>query len=178
MKKFFLSFSVCLLVVGFLADCKDPYQDFSPGAGDPRITGTWQLYERQFPKDSLLYTRNYTYGVIIVDKREVKVVRDSTLTSRDTLFFARRRYGAVPAQTLTFAPDGKLTASGDEMSYYNPIKLYDVDSTEQDGLGVKLYVNTNRANQYFRQGVLFKQDTLLLRPKCDGDCYLKFFRVR
>lgn len=178
MKKLFLSISICLLCIGLLTDCNDSKYAFSPGAGDPRITGTWQLYERQFPKDSTLYTKNYSYQVVVVDKRNVRVVRDSTLTSRDTSFYARRRYRANPAQTLSFGTDGTLTASGDEMTYYTSTKHFRVDSTQQDGLGVSLYVNTNGANQYFRQGVSFQRDTLLLKPKCEGNCYLKLYRVR
>ncbi|GAB3898307.1 hypothetical protein [Spirosoma agri] len=178
MKKNLLPFVICLSLVGFLADCKGSYQEFSPAPGDQRIAGTWQLRERQYPKDSVLYAKNYTYGVVIVDKQQVRVVLDSTLVPRDTSFFAKRTYSSNPRQTLTFASDGKLTASGDEMTYYSSTKYFRVDSTSQDGLGVNLYVSTNGANQYFRQGVAFQKDTLFLKPKCDGNCYLKLVRVR
>jgi len=177
-KKHILSFFTCLWLIGFLADCKDAYKDFAPGAGDPRIVGTWQLVERRYPTDSTLYTLNINYSTVVIGQRVVRVVRDTTVSSRDTAFYATRVYAPTVPQTLSFEADGKLTATGDEMTYYSPIKYYKVDSTYQDGLGVNLYISTNRANQYFRQGVVFGRDSLLLKPKCDDNCYLKFFRVR
>ncbi|WP_338874186.1 hypothetical protein WBJ53_01005 [Spirosoma sp. SC4-14] len=178
MKKYILSIISCFVLIGFLADCQDAYKDFSPGAGDPRIVGTWQLIERRYPADSMLYTLNINYSTVIVGQREVKVIRDTTISSRDTSFYATRVYAPTIPQTLSFEADGKLTATGDQMTYYNPIKYYKVDSTYQDGLGVNLYISTNRANQYFRQGVAFGRDTLLLQPRCEDNCYLKLVRVR
>lgn len=178
MKRITLFLSIYLALIGLLSNCKDTYQDFSPGAGDPRLVGTWQLAERRFPKDSTISTININYDIIIVGKQQIKIARDSTVTTRDTSFYATRFYSNALRQTLSFSADGKLTAEGSEMSYYNPIKFYRVDSTYQEGLGVNLYINTNRANQYFRQGVAFEGEMLVLKPKCEGNCYLKFSRVR
>ncbi|GAB3539583.1 hypothetical protein [Spirosoma fluminis] len=155
-----------MLAAGALAGCKDDQAEFSPGAGDPRITGTWQLLERRFIKDS-------TYTVRV----------DSLNTPRDTSFYALKRYTPINAQTLTFSADGKLAASGAEMTYYYPIRYFRVDSTSLDGLGVTLFINTNRANIPFRQNIAFRQDTLVILPRCaEGQCdegyYLKLLRVR
>ncbi|WP_227687005.1 hypothetical protein [Spirosoma arboris] len=87
-----------------------------------------------------------------------------------------RTYTANQPQTLTFNTDGKLSANGADMSYYYPIKYFRVDSTIQDGLGINLYITTNRATVPFRQGVAFRGDTLMLLPRCER-CYSKFVRV-
>ncbi|QJW92455.1 hypothetical protein HNV11_22340 [Spirosoma taeanense] len=157
---------VLLVLAGFLVTCKDTAPVFSPGASDPRVTGTWQLVERRFLKDSLYTIR-----------------QDTTTITRDTSFFVTRRYAPASPQTLTFATDGKLSAYGTEMTYYYPINYFRVDSTF-DGLGVDLFITTNRATVPFRQGVAFQGDTLVLLPKCyrrdqcDPEHYLKFIRVR
>lgn len=153
--------SLFLVVAGFFAGCKDPNQGFSPGAGDPRIVGTWRLYERRFPKDS-------TYSIR----------QDTTTIIRDTAYYVTKRYPVTPPQTLTFDSDGKLSANGTEMTYYYPIHYFRVDSTFQDRLGVSLYISTNRANIPFRQQVAFVRDTLVLSQRCEKPCYLKFLRVR
>ena len=153
--------SLCLAIAGFAVGCKDMNQGFSPGAGDPRIVGTWRLYERRFPKDS-------TYSVR----------RDTIVTIRDTSYYVTKWYPGTPLQTLTFSSDGNLSANGSEMTYYYPIRYFRVDSTAQDSLGVNLYITTNRANVPFRQRVAFMRDTLVLRQRCEQPCYLKLLRVR
>ena len=145
-----------LVIAGFFVGCKDTNKEFSPGAGDPRVVGTWRLVERRFPKDS-------TYSVR----------RDSISTTRDTSYYVTNSYPVAPPQTLTFGSDGKLSASGSEMTYYYPIRYFRVDSTV-----VTLYINTNHANVPFRQQVSFQNDTLKLSQSCDKPCYLKFLRVR
>lgn len=151
------------VITGFFVSCKDANQAFSPGAGDPRIVGTWQLYERRFPKDS-------TYSVR----------QDTTVIIRDTSYYATKRYPVTPPQTLTFNRDGNLSANGSEMTYYYPIKYFRVDSTRRDslGMGINLYITTNRANVSFQQRVAFSGDTLILRQQCEQPCYLKLLRVR
>ena len=153
--------SLFLLAAELVTGCKDKNAEFSPGTGDPRIVGTWQLYERRFPKDS-------TYSIR----------QDTTIIIRDTSYYVTRRYSTAPPQTLTFDNDGKLSASGSEMTYYYPIRYFRVDSTFQDSLGVNLYISTNRANVPFRQRVEFLRDTLVLKQRCDQPCYLKLLRVR
>ena len=150
-----------LVVAGFCIGCQDANQAFSPGAGDSRIVGTWQLYERRFPKDS-------TYSV----------KRDTVTTIRDTSYYVTKRYPIAPPQTITFNPDGSLSASGSEMTYYYPIRYFRVDSTFRDSLSVDLYITSNRANVPFRQQVKFSRDTLLLQQRCSEPCYLKFLRMR
>lgn len=150
-----------LVIVGFLTNCKDANQAFSPGAGDPRLVGTWQLHERRFPKDS-------TYSV----------KRDTVTTIRDTSYYITKRYPMAPPQTITFNPDGSLSASGSEMTYYYPIRYFRVDSTFPDSLSVDLFITTNRAHVPFRQQVKFSRDTLLLQQRCSEHCYLKFLRAR
>ena len=151
------------MISGFIVGCRDANQGFSPGAGDPRIVGSWRLYERRFPKDS-------TYSVR----------QDTTIIIRDTSYYVTKRYPATPPQTLTFGSDGNLSASGSEMTYYYPIRYFRVDSTFRDSLGVNLnlYITTNRANVPFQQQALFSQDTLVLSQRCDQPCYLKFLRAR
>lgn len=155
--------SLFLVTTGLLVGCKDANQGFLPGAGDPRIVGTWQLYERRFPKDS-------TYSVR----------QDTTVIIRDTSYYTTKRYPVTPPQTLTFGSDGNLSASGSEMTYYYPIRYFRVDSTLRDSLGLalNLYITTNRANIPFRQQVEFSRDTLVLRQRCEQPCYLKFLRAR
>ncbi|MDB5239680.1 MAG: hypothetical protein JWP57_305 [Spirosoma sp.] len=153
--------SLFLAIAWASSGCKDANQGFSPGPGDPRIVGTWRLYERRFPKDS-------TYSVR----------RDTITTFRDTSYYVTKRYPVTPSQTLTFLPDGSLSASGTEMTYYYPIRHFRVDSTFQDSLGVNLYINTNHANVPLRQRVAFLNDTLVLKQRCDQPCYLKLLRVR
>ena len=158
-----LILGLCLVIAGFVVGCKDSNQGFSPGAGDPRIVGTWRLYERRFPKDS-------TYSVR----------RDTTVIIRDTSYYVTKRYSGTPLQTLTFGSDGNLSANGSEMTYYYPIHYFRVDSTVQGSLGVNLYITTNRANVPFRQQIEFSRDTLVLKQSCDINqlCYLKLLRVR
>lgn len=163
----FSLFIELLAVIGLLIGCQDPDSAFSPGTGDPRITGTWQLVERRFLRDS-------TYSVRI----------DTLNTTRDTTYYALRRYPANPPQTLTFGADGSLSASGSEMTYYYPIRYFRVDSTADNGLSINLFISTNRANIAFQQTIEFRRDTLvvlprcLLRDNCDLGYYLKFARVR
>ncbi len=149
-----------------LTGCKDTGSTFSPGAVDTRIAGTWRLVERRFLRDS-------TYSVRI----------DTLNTTRDTSYYALRRYPTNPPQTLTFGPDGSLSANGPDMTYYYPIRYFHVDSTYESGLGVNLFISTNRANIAFRQTIQFRQDTLVVLPRClQRDCdlgyYLKFLRAQ
>ena len=155
-----------LAVAGWLVNCKGTDSTFSPGPGDARVTGTWQLVERRFLRDS-------TYSVRI----------DTLNTTRDTTYYALRRYPANQPQTLTFGADGSLNASGSEMTYYYPIRYFRVDSTADNGLGMNLFISTNRANVAFRQTIEFRRDTLVVLPRCvlrecDSGYYLKFVRAR
>lgn len=167
MKKHLLLFvAICLVPGSLLTACRDTDADFSPGAGDPRITGTWQLYERRFLKDSSYTVRIDTVNVI-----------------RDTTYYSLKRYSSLSPQTLAFGTDGRLTASGSEMTYYYPIRHFRLDSTISDGLVINLFISTNRANVPFRERVAFRQDTLVLLPRfvegqLDQDYYLKLLRVR
>lgn len=149
-----------LVLIGIILGCKDTGLTFSPGAGDPRMVGTWRLVERRFPRDS-------SYSVKV----------DTITIRRDTSFYATKRYPATPTQTLIFGSDGSLNASGSEMTYYYPVKYFRVDST-YEGLGVNLFISTNRANVPFRQNLEFRRDTLLLLPRCEQPCYLKLVRVK
>lgn len=165
-KTILLSSAFFVVLITLLAGCKDTYQNFSPGTADPRIVGKWQLVERRFQKDS-----SFTVRVDTINSR------------RDTSFMTTKQYPLPSAQTLTFGPDGKLSAGGSEMTYYYPINYFRVDST-YDGLGVTLFISTNRANVPFRQGLRFRRDTLVLLPncirrdQCDSTTYLKFIRLR
>jgi hypothetical protein len=158
----FLRVAVLLGLVIGLTYCKDPSMSFSTGAADTRIAGTWRLIERRYPKDSII-----SY-----------FVNDTTTLRRDTSFYVNRRYPATSLQSLTFNADGTLGASGSEMTYYYPIKHFNVDTTYPDSLALRLYINTNQANVAFRQPIAFRQDTLLILPGCEGYCFLKFLRVR
>ena len=166
MKKHILFVTAYLSLAGLLTACRDTGSDFSPGAGDPRITGTWQLYERRFLRDSSYTVRVDTVNVI-----------------RDTTYYSLKRYSSLSPQTLAFGTDGQLTANGSDMTYYYPIRRFRLDSTTVDGLVVNLFINTNRANVPFRQKVEFRRDTLVLLPRfvegqLDEGYYLKLLRVR
>lgn len=184
--------SLTLLLASLLICCKDTTSGFSPGTADERITGTWQLVERRFQKDSLQ----------IIDKDTTVIVRDTSsvlisgvLVKRDTLITTRQvtrttrnltidttlRYTASSQQTLSFDTDGKLTARGSQMTYYNPIKYFRIDKTYPDSLFIDFFISTNGATVPFRQGLSIQQDMLMLKPNC-GDpehpCYSKFVRVK
>ncbi|WP_461096556.1 hypothetical protein [Spirosoma luteolum] len=147
-----------LLLLG-LAGCSDPNLSASTGPADPRLTGTWRLYERRFVKDSV-------YSVRI----------DTITQTRDTSFVTTRRYRESPAQTLTFDASGSLKASGSEMTYYYPMHSFRLDTTYPDSLFVNFYITSNRATTFSRQRTLFRGDTLQFRP--DPDSYSKFLKVR
>lgn len=183
--------SVALLLAAILIRCQDNTAVFSPGVSDPRIIGTWRLVERLYQSDSTYYRIDSVFvkggykkdstlvnGVYVKDSVFVKdrYVKDSIRITQtiDTT----RKYPGIPAQTITFASDGKLSINGTEMTYYAPIKYFRVDSTSQDSLGINLYITTNRATVPFRQGVSFRADTLFLLPRCERACYSKFLRVR
>ena len=183
--------SVALLLAGILVRCQDNTAGFSPGVSDPRIIGTWRLVERLYQSDSAYYRIDSVFvkggykvdsalinGVYIRDSVFVKdrYVKDSIRVTKtiDTT----QRYSTFSPQTITFSSDGKLSASGSEMTYYAPIKYFRVDSTSQDSLGINLYITTNRATVPFRQGVAFRADTLLLLPRCERYCYSLFVRTR
>ena len=182
------------LQLGFLA-CKEPAPTYPTGMGDARITGTWQLVERRFQKDSAFSVLSTTPvsrrdSVTIVTSAGQTIKKDTVITRidtifirRDTSFYTTRRYPTTSGQTLTFGTNGLLTASGSEMTYYYPIKAFRVDSLENADtgiatLGVSLFLTTNRAIVSFRQGVAFSRDTLTLLPRCEQPCYLKLVRVR
>jgi hypothetical protein len=183
--------TVALLLAGILIRCQDNTAEFSPGASDPRIIGTWRLVERLYQSDSAYYRIDSVFvkggykidsaivnGVYIKDSVFVKdrYVKDSIRITKT--IDVTRKYSVAYPQTITFAPDGKLSANGSEMTYYAPIKYFRVDSTSRDSLGVNLYITTNRATVPFRQGVAFRADTLLLLPRCERACYSRFLRVR
>lgn len=182
--------SLTLLLASLLIQCKDTTSSFSPGTADERITGTWQLVERRFQKDSLQ----------LIDKDTTVVVRDTSsvlingvLVKRDTLISTRQvtrttrnltidtilRFPTTPPQTLTFNTDGKLSATGSQMTYYSPIKYFRIDKTRPDSLLVDFFISTNGATVPFRQGLSIQQDVLMLKPNCGGvPCYSKFTRVK
>ena len=185
-----LYLSLALFLTTLLIECKET-NEFSPGASDPRITGTWRLIERRYPVDSAYYLIDsvFVQGAYVFDSTLVngQYVKDSVFVNdhyqRDSVKVSKsvdstRTYSANPAQTLTFSADGKLSPSGAEMSYYNPIKYFRVDSTSSDGLGINLFITTNRATVPFRQGVAFQGDILMLLPRCDRYCFSKFVRVK
>ena len=178
-----------LLLASLLIKCKDTNASFSPGPGDSRITGTWQLVERYFSKDSSksiltenLSTRHdtilVTIGNQVVKKDTAITVKDTVFIRRDTSFFTTQRYPVNPPQTLTFTDDGKLVANGPEMTYYYPIKYFRVDATYPDSLFIDFFITTNRANVPVRQRLSVQQDMLTLLPNCEGGCYSKFVRVK
>lgn len=183
-----------LLLASLLIDCKDNSSAFSPGAGDSRIAGTWRLVERRFPIDSV-YLRIDSFfvkGGLRIDSMLVngQYKRDTTITKdryqTDSIRTSKsidttRRYAATSPQLLMFGADGKLSASGTEMSYYYPFRFFRVDSADVDGvrtLGIDLFITTNGATVPSRQGVAFQGDTLLFLPRCERPCYSKFVRVQ
>ncbi|GAB4007413.1 hypothetical protein EXU85_33120 [Spirosoma sp. KCTC 42546] len=185
-----LYLSLSLLLTTLLIECKET-NEFSPGASDARITGTWRLTERRYPVDSAYYLFDSVFvkGAYVVDSTFTNghYVKDTVFVKdhyqRDSILVSKsidstQKYSVNPAQTLTFSADGKLSANGAEMSYYYPIKYFRVDSTISDGLGINLFITTNRATVPFRQGVAFQGDVLTLLPRCDRLCYSKFVRVR
>jgi hypothetical protein len=185
-----LYLSLSLLLTTLLIECKET-NEFSPGASDARITGTWRLVERRYPVDSAYYLIDSVFvkGAYVVDSTFTNghYVKDTVFVNdhyqRDSVKVSKsvdsvRTYSANPAQTLTFSADGKLSANGAEMSYYYPIKYFRVDSTSSDSLGINLFITTNRATVPFRQGVSFQGDILMLLPRCERPCYSKFIRVK
>ncbi|UFH55461.1 hypothetical protein [Spirosoma sp. KNUC1025] len=178
MKKTLLYLSITLLLAGLFWACKDTNSGFSPGETDARITGTWRLYERHYPKDSIFFVYSFIKDSVL-NKDSVYVPKIDTIrTSRDTSFYTTQRYTGAQAQTLTFDASGTLTGNGTEMTYYAPIKYYSIDKTYPDSLFIKFFINTNRANVPFQQGLEFRQDTLVLKPLCSQPCYSKLLRVR
>ncbi len=187
-----LYLSLTLFLASLLVNCKDTTATFSPGAGDPRITGTWRLVERLYPvnidyyiEDSVYVQEHYKKDSLFTNGQFVGI-KDSVLVpgqyqktsikvtkSIDTT----RQYAATPAQTLTFGADGQLTANGTEMTYYLPTKYYRIDTTYPDSLFLNLYINTNRATVAFAQGVKIENQTLTILPRCERPCYSKFVRV-
>lgn len=141
---------------GLLA-CQSEAVTLHTGPADTRLVGTWRLLERQAWRDSV-----YSFK------------RDSITVTRDTSFIQRRTYSPSPAQTLTFAPDGTLSANGAEMSYYFPLHAFRLDATYPDSLFLNLYITTNRATTFSQQRLLFQHDTLVLRP--DADTFSKFLK--
>lgn len=188
-KGVYLSF--VLLLTSLLINCKDTTAEFSPGLGDQRVTGTWRLVERLYPVDSV-YLRidsvfikgRYKVDSTLVNGQYVKdsvfikdrFVKDSIRVTKS--IDSTRKYAVAPPQTITFGTDGKLSATGTEMTYYAPIRYFRVDSTIQGGLGINLFITTNRATVPFRLGVSFQADTLVFLPRCERPCYSKFVRVR
>lgn len=172
-----LPFLILTLLAGLLLECKDKNAGFSPGAGDPRITGTWQLYERRFPKDST-FTIRVKRDSASIRQDTSRVKSDSIYIRRDTSFYTTKRYQRTVPQALAFDTDGKLTGSGTEMTYYTSYKYYRVDKTFSDSLSINFFIYTNGANTAVQQGLEFRQDTLVLKPRCDQPCYSKLLRVR
>lgn len=186
-----LYLSLTLLLTTLLIECKESDANFSPGASDPRITGTWRLVERLYPVivndtliDSVSVGDYYKIDSTFVNNQ---YVIDSVLVKahfeKDTIITTKSvdrtgHYSDRLPQTLTFNTDGKLSAKGDTMSYYYPIKYFLVDKTYPDSLFLNLYITTNRANVYFQQGLKFNADTMLLQPRCERRCYSKFVRVK
>ena len=165
MQRHLLACSWLLIVAGFVIGCSsDPTASFSTGPGDPRVVGTWRLAERGFFQDSV-------YSIRV----------DTVSYNRDTTFYVTRRYPTTNPQTLTFEPDGKLTAEGNEVSYYRPINKYRVDPDalrpDSDTLRLNLFISTNGANVRFQQALRVRQDSMLIIPPCNS-CYLKFVRAR
>ncbi|GAB4001891.1 hypothetical protein GCM10028807_59170 [Spirosoma daeguense] len=197
MKKVFY-LSLTLFVISVLGACKENGPAFSPGESDARITGTWQLVERRYQKDSTysfqtisIINRTPTdttvttiggtsvkWDTLITPNGPTYFRRDTLYVRRDTSFYTTRRYPINQPQTLTFDATGLLSGSGPEMSYYFPIKYYRIDKTYPDSLSVDFFITTNSANVPSRQGLSFRKDTLVLLPRCDQPCYSKFIRAR
>ncbi|GAB4026185.1 hypothetical protein GCM10028773_54410 [Spirosoma koreense] len=166
------------MLTSLLLACKTT-TDFSPGTAEPRITGTWRLYERRFPKDSSFTIRIKRDSLAIVQDTSL-VKSDSIYVRRDTSYISVKKYSSLPSQTLTFDADGKLAYVGTEMTYYAPYKYYRIDKTYPDSLFINLVIQTNGASVSVRQGLEFRRDTLLLKPNCNDvlPCYSKLLRVR
>ncbi|GAB3708857.1 hypothetical protein GCM10027592_44500 [Spirosoma flavus] len=197
MKKVFY-LSLTLFIAALLASCKETAPVFSPGESDARITGTWQLVERRFSKDSTYSFQTINTitrppndtTVTVIGGTKVKwdtivtggvttyTRKDTLYVQRDTSFYTTRRYPVSQPQTVTFDANGQLSASGPEMTYYNPIKYYRIDKTFPDSLSIDFFIYTNRANVPFRQGLAFRKDTLVLSPLCEQPCFSKFVRIR
>ncbi|SOD97127.1 hypothetical protein [Spirosoma fluviale] len=188
-KVFYLSLT--LLLACLLIDCKDKTANFSPGPGDPRITGTWRLVERYFSKDSiksiLTVNLNVRHDTILVTVGGQTVWKDTTITKldtifvrRDTSFYKTQLYPAVPPQTLTFGADGQVSSNGNEMTYYRSIKNFRVDATYPDSLFVNFFISTNGATIPVPQRLVVQQDMLMLLSNCNQlqPCYSKFVRVK
>lgn len=186
-----LYLSFALLLACLLIECKDKTASFNPGPGDTRITGTWQLAERYFLKDSVksvltvnLVTRRDTISTVVgnqIVKRDTLITQNDTVfIRRDTSFYTIQRYPTRPPQTLTFGSDGSLSASGTEMTYYNPIKYFRVDTTYPDSLSINFFINTNGATVPFKQRLVVQQDMLMLLTNCNqaAPCYSKFVRAK
>ena len=184
---FYLSFG--LFLASLLINCKDTTSGFSPGAGDPRITGTWRLVERRFQKDSVqIIDRDTTIirrdtGTIYRDGKPIKFdtlnkSKTTYRTSRNLTIDTTQQYSASPPQTITFDTDGKLSVNGSQMTYYTATKYYRVDATYPDSLFLNLFINTNRANVALKQGLKIQGDILTLLPFCERPCYSKFARVK
>ncbi len=181
--------SLTLFLASLLITCKDRTANFSPGEADSRIAGTWQLVERRFQKDSVqiidkdtIITRRDTSTVLVGGvpvKRDTLIsTRQVTRTTRNLTIDTVQRYPSTPLQTLTFDTDGKLTARGNQMTYYNPIRYFRVDKTYPDSLFVDFFISTNGATVPFRQGLDVQPDVLMLKPNCERPCYSKFVRVK
>lgn len=182
--------SLTLLLASLLIQCKDTTSSFSPGTADERITGTWQLVERRFQKDSLQIidkdttvivqdTSSVLINGVLVKRDTLITTRQVTRTTRNLTIDTTQRYPATSQQTLTFNTDGKLTAAGSQMTYYSPIRYFRIDKTYPDSLLVDFFISTNGATVPFRQGLSIQQDVLMLKPNCgDFRCYSKFVRVK
>ena len=184
-----LYLSLVLFLTALLIECKEN-TDFSPGASDPRIAGTWQLIERRYPVDSAYYLKDtiVVQGAYMLDSTLVngQYVKDSVFVPTHNVIDSikvtksvdsTRVYPTNPKQTLTFGTDGKLSANGTEMTYYSPIKYFRLDTTYRDSLFIDFFISTNRANVLFQQGLTVQGNTLMLLPRCDRLCYSKFVRV-
>lgn len=187
MKRYFLLLG-SLLPLTLFYQCTNPNANLSPGPGDPRVIGTWQLVERHYPKDSvktvLTINRITRRDSIVVTvggkpvKKDTLITRVDTLfVRRDTSFYKTQYYPATPAQTLRFESDGKLGATGSEMSYYRAYPYYRVDRTYPDSLLIDLLIRTNGATSAVRQGLTLRSDSLIINHRCDYPCYSKFRRV-
>ena len=177
MKKTLPLLSLTLLLTGLFPACTNRNAEFPPGPTDARLTGTWQLYERRFSKDST-YTIRIKRDSLAIVRDTSRIKSDSIYLRRDTTFYTTRRYsGAVP-QTLSLDTDGKLTYAGTEMTYYAPYQHYRLDKAYPDSLLIDLIIYTNGANITVRQGLEFRRDTLVLKPRCDQPCYSKLLRTR
>ena len=177
MRKPLLSLLLLLLLAGLFPACTNKKADLPPGPTDARLTGTWQLYERRFSKDST-YTIRIKRDSLAIAQDTSRIKSDSIYLRRDTTFYTTRRYPSAVPQTISLDTDGKLTHAGTEMTYYAPYQHYRLDKTYPDSLLIDLIIYTNGANIAVRQGLEFRQDTLVLKPRCDQPCYSKLLRLR